>query len=200
MAIRHKMILINGQPGIGKTWTADRLMEICNGFQSPTQRPAKREGFREGLDKVMWSFCGATTDEQKRYFSSQSFKVSLLPNGWTGRKLWIHLAETAKAIFGTDHWVKLCADRIRIENAYAPKGFLWISDSFGFPEEFFALIGMPDFELLTVYIGEEQTTEGSYRQFNGDSRFDLSRHCTIRVSNSTAAVPAILQALNIRGW
>jgi len=198
MSIKHKVVMFNGGVGVGKSWASDRLMEELTGFQSYSSRTGKRLGFRTGIDRATLAMLGKDSMTPLEW---AEFKVSILPNMMTGRQFMIHLATLGRAMSPT-HWTDIFIKEVRRMDSINLKGFIFVVDSFGFPDEFERLRVQEDFDLLTVYIDDDhyRVTEGEFRQFDNDSRFDLSRYCTIRAENSTVALRCVLKSLVNRGW
>lgn len=180
--MRKKVVMVNGAPGVGKTWLAQQLRKL---YQiTPV-------GLNEALIDTMCVITGLDLYCPEIY---AAFKEGTFENGKTGRAWMITVSEESKMFYQTV-WVERFVDKLLLRS-----GTTYVCDSFGFPIEFAALIGNDLVDMLTVYIGAEQTIEGDYRQFEGDSRFDLSRHCSIRAVNSDEALEKVKVSLRNRNW
>lgn len=192
---KHRVVLINGAPGVGKSWLADRILEWRHKHHMPTVRV----GFNDGLKKAVGAIVGLDLFNEEVYVR---FKQTVFADGKTGRDWMITISEESKK-FKYDIWVDRFIDRVTQHHS---TNVLVVNDSFGFPVEYHRLLADEQLETLNVYIDEgnghtmAMQTEGDYRQFKGDSRFDLSRHCSIRAANSTAAFEAVKTALINRNW
>lgn len=188
---KYRLILVNGAMGVGKTWLAKELAR---------ERPGIRAvSLTDSMKRVMSAMTGLNLFEEKVY---ADFKNQIFENGLRGRDWQIQVSESAKE-YDPLVWVKRFMDIVKERTNER----LVICDSFGFPIEFHGLIAREDVDCLTVYIDDapdgdlpNMVCDGDYRQFANDSRFDLSRHCTIRALNSTKALIAVRQALKIRNW
>jgi hypothetical protein len=125
---------------------------------------------------------------------------------WTGRDLLIHLSNIGLA-HSLTHWIERMLRDIKESDKAVLKGFLYVCDSIGMPFELQYAQSREDFDILAVYIGDTDSSgewqmrlDGEYRQFKNDSRFDLSRHCSVRAPNFTEALAKVKQAILNRGW
>lgn len=204
MSERHKVVLINGAPGVGKSWLAKQIVDRSKVFQSDIHLRAKRIGFADSIRRAIAMIMGynfeAMDDSHWTTFKNQQFN-----DGTTGRDLMIEIGNGMRRRV-TAHWVYRMVHMIEEGDLAGSRGFLWVVDDWGFPDEFEILRAHPNFDLLTVYIDEgdghtsHMQTEGELRQFVRDSRFDLSRFCSIRAANSTSALQLALKSIKNRGW
>lgn len=195
MSGKHRIVLVNGAPGVGKSWLVKQIAD----WRQKHHLPSASVGFNDGLKKAVGAIVGLDLFNEAVY---ASFKTQVFVNGQTGREFMIMVSEGSKA-FKPDIWVDRFIDRVT--SNYSTK-VLILCDSFGFPVEFHRLLADESTDTLNVYIddGNGHTyagiIEGDYRQFRGDSRVDLSRHCSIRAPDSSVAFEMVKTALLNRGW
>ena len=201
MSVRHKIVLINGAPGVGKSWFTREIIKALNEFQSPYKRVAKRVKLVDSVYRAAVSMFELTLPQSKNTDEFwNEWKKQKIGNK-TGREIIIDL-ERYGAALDESLWLNNMVKHIKRVDATCLPGFLWLYDGCGMPNEMMHFMAHKDFDSLTVYIGngEQPVLEGDYKQFDGDSRFDLSRHCTIRAVDKTHALAQTLQALSNRGW
>lgn len=208
MSIKHKVIMINGAPGVGKSWLAHELYKASVGFQSDVLRAARRIKFASGIYDTVATMMGFPKDMSDKLWSEWKESYVRLNNGMndgamTGRELLIHVGELART-FDVNHWTKRMMEEIKQTDAKSLRGFLWIVDDLGFPEEFLEVRKDESFEYLTIYIGDiiESSTNApsEFIRFMRDSRFNLSRYCHIKASTSSEALTKTLASIKNRGW
>lgn len=210
MSVRHKIVLTNGAPTVGKTWLVNALYEWGSQFQGPTKRHPKKVKFADGIYKTvstMFALPKDMNDESWREFKDRKWRTEENQNvfAMNGRDVLIHIGLLGRKL-DPNMWINNLISHVIHEDSKSPRGFLWLNDDTGFSNEILSLQAHPDFDCLTVYIDDgdghalASQIDGDYRQFVNDSRFDLSRHCTIRAPNSTAAFEQVKQALLSRGW
>lgn len=208
MSARHRIILINGPIGVGKTWLANKLRERSLEFQSDFRRRADIVGFADPIRETircMFPMRNLDTADEWRTFKdavlieAEDRVDSNRITDFTGRDLMILIGNTLRA-HDPSHWIKVFLHHVRMKDSKNLYGFLHICDDWGFENEFQVPSTQPDFDILSVYIGESMVTEGPLRQFDNDSRFDLSRYSHIRAPNSSVAFEKVCQAITNRGW
>jgi len=214
MAIRHKVVLINAAPGVGKSWLAQKVVDWTLQFQDPTVRAGKRLGFADGIRRTVQAMFGLPDkmdDESWREFKSRQWELGPGGKGLdgveqdgpfkTGRGVMTDIGQYGREL-DPNMWINNAINHIIKKDSTIVKGFLWIIDDCGFPHEIQSIQAHRDIDSLTVYISDSyaDVTDGDYRQFDNDSRFDLSRHCTIRAQDSDKALTQVKQAILNRGW
>lgn len=186
MSNKLHLVMINGAPEVGKSWLALNLEDRLVG--------SAKIGLNDALKDVVSKITGLNLFNEKVY---SDFKKQIFENGETGREWMITISESSKK-YDQAVWVKRFLERAK--RLCRTRGLV-LCDSFGFPIEYSTLLRDENVETLNVYIDDSKMQlDGDYRQFAGDSRFDLSRHCTIRANNSNEALAKTLNAIINRGW
>lgn len=186
---RRRVILINGAPGVGKSWVVQQLQKM--------NRDIVAIGLNTALIETLSVITGLDLKVPEVY---ARFKTTVFENGLTGRDWMIMVSEGSKEFDGYN-WCKAF-----IRKCLAlPVQRIIACDSLGFPNERDFFLASDDVDTLNVYIHDSDGSggpvlEGPYRQFSGDSRFDLSRHCSIRAGNSDLALAMIQRSIINRGW